>query len=173
MKKNVLMLALLTILFCINTAIANPNTISPVLKTIDAPTLNLFDGQNKITLKKFRGNYLLINFWATWCPACVAEMASLDTLAQKLANKNLKVIAVNLNEGGQSEAQNFIDKLKLKKTIVLFDLDGSANKEYAIRGLPTTYLISPEGKLIARLEGSAIWDDPLIIKQIEKYMIHR
>jgi thiol-disulfide isomerase/thioredoxin len=173
MKKIAPTVILLVILFCINTVNANPKTIQPVLKTIDAPALNLFDGKNKVNLNKFRGNYILLNFWATWCPACVAEMSSLDALAQKLASKNFKVIAVNLNEGGQSEAQGFIEKLKLKKTLVLFDLDGSANKEYAIRGLPTTYLISPEGKLLASLEGSANWDNPLIINQIEKYMIKK
>lgn len=170
MKKHTLGLIGLTLILTINIALAETRTMVPINQSVDAPELNLFDGKNKVDLKKYRGNYLLLNFWATWCPACVAEMDSLDALAQKFSNKNFKVIAVNLNEGGQSEAHDFIKKLKLKKTIILFDLDSNANKDYAIRGLPTSYLISPEGKLIAKLEGSAKWDNPSIINQIEKYM---
>lgn len=149
---------------------AKKDTFETITPSIAAPQIILFDGKKKTNLKDYKGNFVLVNFWATWCPACVSEMASLDTMAAKINRKNFRVLAINLNEGGYSEAQGFVAELKLKKLIVLYDADAKANKDFHIRGLPTSYLISPDGMILAKLEGATKWDNEKIITQIEKYL---
>jgi thiol-disulfide isomerase/thioredoxin len=149
---------------------AKKDTFEPITPSISAPHIALFDGKKKSNLRDYKGNFVLVNFWATWCPACVSEMASLDSMAAKINRKNFRVLAINLNEGGYSEAQGFVTDLKLKKLIVLYDADSRANKDFLIRGLPTSYLISPDGMMIAKLEGATNWDKDKIISQIEKYI---
>lgn len=144
--------------------------LEPVKTKYNIPKIEYFDGTKSVNIQDGKSTFVLLNFWATWCPACVAEMSSLDALAKKEAKKNLKVIAVNVNEGGPSEVKAFLTKLKINKMTILYDSNNKSSKELAIRGLPTTFLISPDGKVLAKLEGSTNWDSLTIRSQIEKYV---
>lgn len=93
-------------------------------------------------------------------------MPALDRLAGKLANQNFIVVAVSQDEGGASVVRPFVEKLKISNLRVIYDQDKRSFREYALRGLPTTVLISPDGKIIARLEGGAEWDEGYLFKQI-------
>ena len=134
------------------------------------PNVEYFNGSKLISINEEKTKFILLNFWATWCPACVAEMSSLDSLAMLENKKNLKVIAVNVNEGGPSEVKPFLSKFKFKKMSILYDSTNKSSKDFAIRGLPTTFLISPKGKILAKIEGSTNWNSSNIRSQIEKYI---
>lgn len=134
---------------------------------IAVPASQFSDGKRPIGLSAFKGKYILINFWATWCAPCVKEMPALDRLAARLG-KSTVVVAVSQDEGGATQVRPFVEKLKLTKMSVLYDPDKRAFRDYALRGLPTTILVSPDGELVARLEGSAAWDEGALAEQIIK-----
>jgi len=135
---------------------------------VKAPAFRFSDGKQPIGLDAFKGKYVLVNFWATWCKPCVTEMPSLDRLASRLQKKGVVVIAISQDEGGSSQVRPFTEKLNLSKLRILFDPEKRSFRDYALRGLPTTVLISPTGNLIARLEGSAAWDEGVLAAQVEQ-----
>lgn len=135
-------------------------------KAFPVPKAKYFDGKQAIDLSEFKGKYVLLNFWATWCSPCLSEMPSLDRLSKKLQDKNILVIAISEDEGGVSQVRPFIQKLQLKSLKILYDSEKRGFKDFGLRGLPSTFLISPEGMVVANFEGSAVWDEGKIYNQI-------
>jgi thiol-disulfide isomerase/thioredoxin len=168
--KSILCLAALFALAWGNfaTAESSVKSLRPVIPPVQAPTTNFSDGSKLITLDSYRGRNVILNVWATWCGPCVKEMPSLDRLSTKMAKENLVVIAVSQDNGGKTQVKPFLDKLKIEHVTVLYDHGQKAMRDFGIRGLPTTFLISPEGRIVARLEGDAEWDNHKIIKQIKE-----
>jgi thiol-disulfide isomerase/thioredoxin len=132
------------------------------------PETEFSDGRRPIKLSSYKGQYILVNFWATWCSPCVSEMPALDRLASKLQKKGVIVVGLSQDEGGKTQVQPFLEKLNLTKMQILYDPDKKAFRDYGLRGLPTTILVSPEGKIIARLEGAAAWDKGSLAEQVIK-----
>lgn len=153
----------------VTNAAESEKTMRLMHTAIAAPTTQFFDGSKLITLDRYRGQFVLVNFWATWCSPCMLEMPSLDRLADKVAENNVLVVAISQDEGGPAQVKPFLDRLKLKKLQILFDIGKQSFRDFAIRGLPTTVLLSPEGKILARLEGSAEWDQGRLLEQIRKF----
>ena len=168
--QKIIAISLSASMFCTFTVpsiAADPSkTMRQLQPAIQLPKGTFFDGEKSISLNTFKGNYVLINFWATWCAPCIEEMPSLDRLAGKLANEKFIVVAVSQDEAGASLVKPFVQKLKLSKIRILYDQDKKSFREYALRGLPTSVLVSPNGQIIARLEGSAEWDQGELYKQI-------
>jgi thiol-disulfide isomerase/thioredoxin len=150
----------------VTNATESEKTMRLMHTAIAAPTTPFFDGSKRITLDRYKGQFVVVNFWATWCSPCVLEMPSLDRLADKLAENNVLVVAVSQDEGGPTQVKPFLDRLKLEKLHILFDIEKQSFRDFAIRGLPTTVLLSPEGRILARLEGSAQWDQGRLLEQI-------
>ena len=163
---------LLVAILCVFALSANAAETKKLMRLvqpgIQLPKGVFFDGKKAISLDAFQGNYVLLNFWATWCAPCIKEMPALDRLAGKLVNQNFIVVAVSQDEGGPSLVRPFVEKLKISNLRVIYDQDKRSFREYALRGLPTTVLISPDGKIIARLEGGADWDEGDLFKQIHR-----
>ena len=134
---------------------------------INVPTTQFFDGSKQITLDSFRGHFVIVNFWATWCAPCIMEMPSLDRAAENLSKNNVLVVAINQDETGPTQVKEFLAHLKLRKTHILFDINKKSFRDFAIRGLPTTVLLSPSGKILARFEGYAEWDQGRLFEQIK------
>jgi thiol-disulfide isomerase/thioredoxin len=104
-----------------------------------------------VSLKSFRGKYVLIDFWASWCGPCRAENPNLVNAFRKYANKNFTVLGVSLDDN-KSSWMNAIRKDKLTWTQVS-DLQSWNNKVaqlYKIQSIPANYLLDPTGKIIAR-----------------------
>lgn len=141
-------------------------SLQPLRSPVQITKSSYFDGQRPIELTAFKGKYVLVNFWATWCGPCVSEMPSLDRLAKKLAKENIVVVAISEDEGGVSQVRPFVKKLQLNKLTILYDTSKTAFRDFGLRGLPTTYLINPDGKVVSTLEGSAVWDSGPVYNQI-------
>lgn len=151
------------------TGVAADNTqMQLITGNVQAPAFRFSDGKQSIGLDTFKGKFVLVNFWATWCKPCVTEMPSLDRLAGRLQKKGVVVIAISQDEGGPSQVRPFTEKLNLSRLRILFDPEKRSFRDYALRGLPTTVLISPKGNLIARLEGGAAWDEGALAAQVER-----
>jgi peroxiredoxin len=123
-------------------------------------TLSDLSGK-KVSLSQYRGKLVFLNFWATWCPPCRAEMPAMERLYQKLKGQGLVVLAVDLQEDAKS-VQKFVDEHKLTFPILL-DSDGRVGATYGARSIPTTYIIGRDGGALGGTVGGREWDSPEMI----------
>ncbi len=124
---------------------------------------------NQINLKNYRGNLVILNFWATWCAPCKEEMPSLDKLYQDSNFKNLKIFPVNVEQPNLPKAKKFFNDLDIKKLEIFFDKELNFVKEFKLRGVPTTIIINKKGEEFARIIGSIDFQDKKFLKWLLKY----
>ena len=117
-----------------------------------------FDSKD-IVLNKNDGKIKILNFWATWCAPCKAEMPSLDKLAVDQNFQNLKILPVNIGQEKTNKIEEFYDKTKIKNLEIFYDTDVRLAKKFLLRGLPTTLIINKDGGEIARVVGSIDFQD--------------
>jgi len=113
-------------------------------------------------LSDWQGQPVMINFWATWCAPCEAEMPEFVTVYQDLRDEGLVILAVNQQEEPE-QAQTFIDRFKMEFPVAL-DSRGELMQLYQLRGLPTTIFIDREGRVFTR------WAGILTEEQIRAYL---
>lgn len=102
-------------------------------------------------LQDYRGKWVLVNFWATWCPPCLEEIPDLISLSEAHKNKDLVVIGVALDSTSESVVE-FVAKKKISYPIVVGDYDLAAQVG-DVEALPTSYLYDPTGKLVSYQQG--------------------
>ena len=124
-----------------------------------APPLALrdLDGRD-VRLDAYRGRTVVVNFWATWCAPCVAEMPSLARLRERLASSGLEVLGVNLQENA-ARIRPFAERLGLDFPIVR-DHDGAVSRAWGARVFPTTFIIGPDQRIALVAIGEIDWDTP-------------
>jgi len=122
----------------------------------------------KVKLSGLAGRVVFLNFWATWCPPCRAEMPSMERLHARFADRGLHVLAVDLQEG-RREVEGFVAEHKLSFQVVL-DRNGSAAAAYGVRSIPTTYVIGRDGTILAGRIGAQEWDSPAVMAFFEKLL---
>ena len=123
-----------------------------------APEIKFEDGERqKRTLADFRGQVVLVNFWATWCVPCIRELPSLDRLQARLKDKGVVVIALSLDRGGIETVKEFYAANGIHNLGVYVDTTMDAQQAFTVPGLPTTVLIDREGRDRGRLVGPADW----------------
>ena len=125
-----------------------------------------------ITDESLRGKVVLVNFWATWCPPCRAEMPTLDRLQARLGGPDFEVVALSIDQGPQSPdlVQAFYRQSAVKSLAVYLDSSGGASGDLGVAGLPTTLLIDRQGRESGRKIGLAEWDSPEVITLIRGYL---
>jgi thiol-disulfide isomerase/thioredoxin len=127
------------------------------------------DGEGQeIRFDTLRGKGLVVNFWATWCPPCVAEMPALDRLHATLAREGVEVLALSSDRGGRNAVAPFYQRIGIRNLAIALDPRGGAGRTLGIRGLPTTILVDRAGLETARLEGEADWDRPELIAAVRR-----
>lgn len=112
-------------------------------------------------LAQRKGRVVLVNFWATWCAPCVAEMPSLHRLGEKLG---VEAIAVNFQENA-ARIQPFLERLGIAMP-VMRDHDGSVRAAWKVNVFPSTFVIAPDGSIALVATGEVDWDDPAIAAKI-------
>lgn len=123
-------------------------------------SIEIEDGQGqRFGLPRLLTRPALVNFWASWCLPCVAEMPSLDRLKQR-RDKDLTVAAISLDRMGKSAVEAAYRRLGIQSLDILVDRDRAAGEKLAIPVLPTTLLIGADGRERARFIGAADWDGP-------------
>ena len=145
------------------------HNLTPVKKSVVASDFELpnMDEEN-IKLSDYRGQVVLLNFWATWCPPCIREMPSMEKLHQMIDAKNFKVIAINQMEE-IDDVFAFTGQLEVDPTFeILFDETSEVSKDYAVKGLPTTYLIDKQGNVRYRAVGGREFNHPDVVKTINQ-----
>jgi cytochrome c biogenesis protein CcmG, thiol:disulfide interchange protein DsbE len=110
----------------------------------------------EVDLRSQRGKIVVLNFWATWCPPCVAEMPSLERLHRTLSPEGLSVIAVSTDED-EADLRRFVSEHALTLP-VLKDPGGRVAGEYRTTGYPETFVLDRAGRLLEHVVGPAEWD---------------
>jgi peroxiredoxin len=134
-----------------------------------APDFTLKDLNGKtVPLSTFKGKVVLLNFFATWCPPCRAEMPALNKLYHTLKPRGLEVVAVSTDRS-INDIKNFLERYRVDFPI-LFDSDRSAAKQYRVFSMPTTFLIDRNGMIVEKFYGEYDWTEPETKGKIEKLL---
>jgi thiol-disulfide isomerase/thioredoxin len=116
-------------------------------------------------LSAYRGKVVLVNFWASWCPPCRAEMPSMQRLKQIMTGRPFVILGVGSGEEA-SDFAKFLDVVKVDFT-VLPDPDNAVTKRWKVYGLPTSFLLDAEGRVRYALTGPTEWDEKETLLLIE------
>ena len=123
----------------------------------------------KININEYKGNLLILNFWATWCEPCIEEMPSLDNLQANPQLNNIKIFAINIGKENLDKVNKFFLDLNIKNFDPYFDPPTTLAKKFSLRGVPTSILINKEGQEFARIIGSIDFEDRKFVDWIKKY----
>ena len=125
-------------------------------------TLNDVDGKPR-SLSEFRGKWVIVNYWATWCPPCLDEIPDLVEFHEKHKDKDAVVLGINFEEADREQLLEFVDQHFMTYPVLSMD-PVPVTPLGPVLGLPTTYIISPQGERVARQEG------PITGAAIEAYL---
>ena len=138
----------------------------PVSETA-APALALKNVDGKTyALPDYRGHVVLLNFWATWCEPCRAEMASMRRLKEQLAGRPFAVLLVNYGEA-RARVADFVKREPVEGTILL-DPNQDAPRAWRVRVLPSSFLIGPDGRVRYNVIGEIDWASPDAIAVVQE-----
>mgnify|MGYP005834577397 CR=1 FL=1 len=130
-----------------------------------ASDFNLKDVSGRVfNLSSLRGRVVILNFWATWCPPCRAEMPSLNNLYRELRNIGLEVVAVSTDRS-VSPVREYLSKNPLDIK-VLIDSDNRVSRQYKVFSIPTTFIIDRNGIIVERYLGEEDWTSSEIKKKV-------
>ena len=151
---------------------AKPPAVLDKLKLVEnkpGPDISFTDASGRILkLSDFRGRYVLINLWATWCGPCITELPELAKLNAELPQDRATVVPIDLLE--KLDAQKVGDFLGMHDAGALpvyIDRELSVMKGFGANELPLTILIDAEGHEIARAAGAQKWDDPASVAYLK------
>lgn len=114
-----------------------------------------FDG-SEYRLSDWRGKYVLVNFWATWCAPCRAEMPALDALQGEFGGDKFEVVTIAIRSQ-KPGMERFFEQTNVTNLPLFIDEAQDLSRNMGVLGLPITVLIDPEGQEIARVRGDAEW----------------
>jgi len=114
---------------------------------------------NSLGLEDFRGQVLLVNFWATWCAPCLRELPSLERLQAMLSGEDFRLLALSIDREGGDKVMPFLAENGFDALPVYLDPTGASAAAFDVFGMPTTLLIDRQGREIGRYTGPAEWDE--------------
>jgi peroxiredoxin len=146
-------------------------TLTPIPERPPAPAFALKDADgHPQRLADYLGKPVILNFWATWCPPCREEMPAMQRAYQTLAAEGIAVLAINVGDDAQGIGE-FLEETPVDFPLPM-DPDSKVAQSYPLKGLPTTYVIDPQGRLVYSAEGEREWDDPKLLDQVRALKQH-
>ena len=117
----------------------------------DAPAFTLTGLKGDVALDALKGKTVLVDFWASWCGPCRQSFPWMNDLQKRYGGKGLAIVAVNLDKDREF-ADEFLAEVPASFTVA-FDPSGKTAERYKVKAMPSTFLISPDGKVLARHAG--------------------
>ena len=165
---------LIIFIFLISNSFANE--ASDIKNLIINKDLKKYDGltfldtqNNQLNLNDFKGNLILLNFWASWCAPCREEMPSLDLLQGHKKLDKLKIFPINVGQDNLENSVKFFNDLGIKNLKIYFDSPITLAKKFGLRGIPTSILFNKDGLEFARVVGSIDFNDKQFIDWLANY----
>ncbi len=152
------------------TAALAEQTLTAVPGKVEAPDFTLQDTSGKThTLSDYRGRPVIINFWTTWCPPCREELPSMNRAWHMIEKEGIAMLAINM---GEDEDTIFIFSADYPTDFpVLMDRSGEVIEQWPVKGLPTTYVIAPDGTIAYRAIGSREWDEKALLDRVRALQV--
>ena len=161
--RFVLLAAFLVLLPVMTQAAAQGLTAVPARPL--APEFELRDPDGNIhRLSDYRGRVAIVNFWATWCPPCRAEMPSMERAWKQIESEGILMIGINVGEDLET-VNAFTEEYPVTFPLLL-DEDAKTSIEWPVRGMPTTFVVDTEGRIVYRAVGEREWDDPDLLDAV-------
>ena len=133
------------------------------------PDILVADDQGRpATLEEYRGKFVLLNVWGTWCAACRNEIPSLQRLNAKRAGRGLEVVMLSVDS--PTRTYSLLREMRVSTLRAYTDESGRAMTILGLTALPTTLLIDPQGREVGRLSGAAAWDDGDALKLLDSFL---
>jgi cytochrome c biogenesis protein CcmG/thiol:disulfide interchange protein DsbE len=147
--------------FAIGAAVLLTPEITRIEPGARAPNFRVVDirSGDTVSLGDYRGEVVLLNLWATWCPPCAQEMPSIERLYQDLGPQGLRIVAVSIDQLDSKDVRTWIDQRGLTFT-VLHDQTGRIQQAYQTTGMPESFVVDREGVIVKKVIGAAEWDHP-------------
>ena len=124
-----------------------------------APDVSFADASGKtLKLNDFRGRYVLVNLWATWCGPCITELPALARLQGVLPQNTITVVPIDLEKLGVEKVTEFLKLHAIEGLPIYIDRDLNAMRGFVANELPLTILIDAQGHEVARAAGAQAWD---------------
>lgn len=132
------------------------------------PDFSLQDRQDKThTLSNYRGQVVMVNFWATYCTPCVKEMPSMQRLKEKMAGKPFTILAIDMAEE-KVNVESFLKRYGINVDFpILFDPQGNVIEQWMISAVPTTFIVDKKGNFRYALFGGLEWDSDEVVKILD------
>lgn len=146
------------------TGIHQPDKVEEGLQTDYQMQLTSLDGKKMLRLSELKGKVVFINFWATWCPPCIAEMPDIENLYQDVKDEDIVFLMISLDEIPE-KARTFIEKKEF--TFPVYFLASSTPPEFESSAIPTTIVLSPQGEIVVHQEGMAQYNS----KQFKEFLL--
>ena len=125
--------------------------------------------KDQLNLDDYKGNLILLNFWATWCLPCKEEMPSLDLLHENKDLDNLKIFPINIGQDNLENSVKFFENLEIENLKIYFDSPITLAKKFGLRGIPTSILFNKDGFEFARIVGSIDFNEKKFIDWLANY----
>mgnify|MGYP001567024767 FL=1 len=136
---------------------ASAGELRTLKNPIPASAFMLRDLDGKlVSLRDFEGKVVLLNFWATWCTNCRREMPAMERLYQSLRVEGFEIVAISVDQAATEKVKVFVEELKLTFP-VLHDRDSIISNLYSNPGVPVSYLVDREGRIVYRVVGEYDW----------------
>jgi cytochrome c biogenesis protein CcmG, thiol:disulfide interchange protein DsbE len=132
--------------------------VEPGVRAPGAKAVSVASGDT-VDVRDFRGQVVLLNLWATWCPPCEEEMPSMERLYQELGPEGLKVVAISIDQLDPDAVRRWAEERGLTFTI-LHDRSGKIQQTYQTTGMPESFVLDRKGVIVKKVIGATAWDHP-------------
>jgi len=142
-----------------------PDPIPAALQNVEAPNFELPDAQGRVvSLRAQRGHPVAVNFWATWCPPCVEEVPSLESMAISLEGTDMRLLAVSVDDDWDAIRRFFVKGTKIG---VLLDKSHTIPKTFGTTQYPETYFLDGQGHVRYYFANLRNWSKPEAVACLE------
>lgn len=146
---------------------ADKGEFKPYNGSLVSPVIELPDMQGRVhRLDDYRGNVVLVQFWATYCTPCRTEMPTMNRLIEKMRGKPFKIVTVNMAEPA-GQVREFLDEVPVDFPVLL-DTDGSTLGRWKVFAAPANFILDKNGEIIYTLYGAIEWDSEEVVRRLSE-----